>query len=72
MGTPQEYMRAENSKAIDIIKEEIETRESHMDDLDIAQVIITAFDGEGLIVVNKEEWQLAMQLLSVVKAVAAS
>lgn len=72
MGTPREYFLGQNEKAIGLISDNLSTREAHMNDLDMAGSIISQIHNEGLIVVDREEWERAKALVDAVAAVARS
>lgn len=68
MGTPREYFLGENEKAIGVIHDYIRGRESHQDDLDVAQGCLSEMHESGLIVVSRAEWEKASAWLSAVRA----
>jgi hypothetical protein len=69
MGTPREYFLGENDTAIGLIRDNLRTREPHLDDLDMAQSIISQLHDAGLIVVKRDLWERAAALVAAVAAV---
>lgn len=68
MGTPREYFLGQNEQAIGILKHCIENLQLHLTPLEEAENMISAIHGDGLIVVNRQEWEIASVLLAAVRA----
>lgn len=68
MGTPREYFLGQNQEAIGILKYCMENLQEHLTPLEEAENMVSAMHSEGLIVVNREEWEIASALIAAVRA----